>query len=729
MQIPSFSTESIARSCSRRPWLTIGVWFFIILLSLGFIFLFLGDALTSDVTFTNNPESERANDILEERMDEGYWATEIVIVRSQTLTVDDQAFQVRVQELFGEIAALGSEVIDVAVNYYITGDESLVSAERHTTIMPLVMAGSYENALENIGQVNDIVHKYGDADSFEALITGDASVGEDWEEAAQADLEKAELFGIPIALVILLVVFGTITAAVVPVLIGIIAIVTAVGAVAVIGQGYELSIFVVNMIAAMGFALGIDYSLFIVSRYREERFRGREKTDAIVIAAATANRTVFFSGIAVVLALLGMVIVPLTIFQSIAAGAILVVIAAVAATLTLLPAVLSLMGERINSLRVPYVGRRFGRQEAQSGGFWERIARIVMRRPWVSLILAAGLLICAIVPVYQFNLGASGISSMPDNLESKKGFLILEEDFSFGMLTPAQIVIDGDIGSASVQDGVDNLTTIIESDPSFYGSPTLAINSSLDLAKLSAPVMGDPNNDQAMNAVRKLRSEYIPQAFSGVDAEVLVTGATAANIDYIDVTRDYLPIVFVFVLGLSFILLTVFFHSIVVPIKAILMNILSVGATYGLVVLVFQIGFGADLLGFQALDKFEAWVPIFLFCVLFGLSMDYHVFLLSRIRERYDQTGNNTESVAFGLRSTGSIITGAAIIMVAVFSSFAAGDLVMFQQMGFGLAVAILLDATIVRSILVPSAMQLLGTRNWYLPRALRWLPEVRLRE
>ena len=729
MKIPSFSTESIARGCSRHPWYTIGVWIAIILLSMSLIALFLGSALTSDVTFTTDPESARARDLLEERMDEEYQSQEIVIFRSQTLTVDDQPYQAQVQTMFGEIAALGSEVIDMVYTYYLFSDESLVSADRHTTIMPVIMAGSYDDALENIGQVTDIVHKYADAEEFQILITGDASLGEDWEEAAQSDLEKAELFGIPIALVILLMVFGTLTAAVVPILIGIIAIITAVGMVAVIGQGYELSIFVVNMIAAMGFALGIDYSLFIVSRYREERFKGRENLDAIVVAASTANRTVFFSGVAVVLALMGMVIVPTTIFQSLAAGAILVVIAAVAATLTLLPAVLSLMGDRINSLRVPYFGRRFGRQEAQSGGFWERTARIVMRRPWVSLFLAAGLLIAAVVPVYQFDLGASGVSSMPDNLESKQGFLILEEDFSFGMLTPAQIVIDGDIGSASVLEGIDNLTAIIESDPSFYGSPTLEINPSLDLAKLSAPVMGDPNNDEAMDAVRKLRAEYIPQAFDGIDAEVLVTGATAINIDYIDITRDYLPIVFVFVLGLSFILLTVFFHSIVVPVKAILMNILSVGATYGMVVLVFQIGFGADFFGFQELDKFEAWVPIFLFCVLFGLSMDYHVFLLSRIREHYDQTGDNTESVAFGLRSTGSIITGAAIIMVVVFSSFAAGDLVMFQQMGFGMAVAIFLDATIVRSILVPSAMRLLGTRNWYLPGFLRWLPQVRLRE
>jgi RND superfamily putative drug exporter len=352
-----------------------------------------------------------------------------------------------------------------------------------------------------------------------------------------------------------------------------------------------------------------------------------------------------------------------------------------------------------------------------------------MRRPVLSLILAGGILIAAIVPVTDFKLGASGISTLPDHLESKEGFLILEEDFSFGLITPAQIVIDGRIDSAPVQAGIEHLTVLIEADDSFYGTPALEVNGSGDLAELSAPVVGDPGDEEAIEAVRRLRNDYIPQAFAGVDAEVHVGGATASGIDYIDLTGKSLPLVFLFVLSLSFVLLTVVFHSIVVPIKAILMNLLSVGATYGLVVLVFQKGFGADLLGFQATDKFEAWVPIFLFCLLFGLSMDYHVFLLSRVRERFDQTGDNTGSVAFGLRSTGRIITGAALIMVAVFSGFASGELVMFQQLGFGMAVAVFLDATIVRSILVPSAMQLLGTRNWYLPRWLNWLPQVRLRE
>ena len=297
------------------------------------------------------------------------------------------------------------------------------------------------------------------------------------------------------------------------------------------------------------------------------------------------------------------------------------------------------------------------------------------------------------------------------------------------MVTPAEIVIDGEINSEPVQTGIERLQTALDSDPAFDGPFHFEVNPSGDLDLLSAPVSGDYIEDEAIEAVRRLRSDYIPQAFSGAEADVLVTGQTAGHIDYFDLTDRYIPMVFAFVLGLSFVLLTLVFRSLVVPVKAIIMNLLSVGAAYGLMVLVFQKGVGAGILGFQEVDTVEAWIPIFLFCVLFGLSMDYHVFLLSRIRERFDQTHNNSESVAFGLRTTGRVITGAALIMVAVFAVFASGDLVMFQQVGFGLAVAVFLDATLVRSVLVPAAMQLLGRRNWYLPRALQWLPSLRLRE
>ena len=289
-----------------------------------------------------------------------------------------------------------------------------------------------------------------------------------------------------------------------------------------------------------------------------------------------------------------------------------------------------------------------------------------------------------------------------------------------------EIVIDGDIASPPVQEGIASLQTTLDADPRF-GSSRVVTNPDGDLALLSVPPTVDPMDDEALAAVRELRSELIPQSFSGVDAEVLVTGETAWHVDFFDEIERYMPIALAVVLGLTFILLMVVFRSLVIPMKAILMNLLSVGAAYGLMVLVFQEGVGADLFGFQRVDKVEAWLPLFLFSILFGLSMDYHVFLLSRIKERFDETGDNRQAVAFGLRSTGSVITGAAAIMVAVFAGFAMGDLVATQQMGFGLAVAVFLDATIVRIVLVPASMRLLGKWNWWLPSWLRWLPHFGL--
>jgi len=429
----------------------------------------------------------------------------------------------------------------------------------------------------------------------------------------------------------------------------------------------------------------------------------------------------------VVVALCGLLIMPTTIFQSLSIGAILVVVSAMLASQTLLPAILSVVGDKVDSIRIPFLQRKGAvRRVDEGGGFWDWVSRTVMKRPVISLVLAAGVLIAAAIPFLDIRTGAAGVSTLPNSMQSKEGFLVLDKEFSAGLITPAQIVIDGKIDSPAVQTGIKNLQNTLATDPAFASS-NLQVNSQGNLAVLSVPVTGDYTSDEAVKAIRTLRAQYIPEAFSGVQAKVLVTGDTAMNVDYFDMTDQYTPVVFIFVLGLSFLLLIVVFRSLVVPIKAIIMNLLSVGAAYGLLVLVFQKGVGAGLLHFQRTDIIEAWIPLFLFCILFGLSMDYHVFLLSRIRERFDQTHNNTEAVAFGLRSTGAIITGAALIMVTVFGAFAMGDLVMFQQMGFGLTVAVLLDAAIVRCILVPAAMRLLGMINWYFPSVLRWIPDVRV--
>jgi RND superfamily putative drug exporter len=348
-----------------------------------------------------------------------------------------------------------------------------------------------------------------------------------------------------------------------------------------------------------------------------------------------------------------------------------------------------------------------------------------MHHPVIAIVVTVAILVAASLPYFTIETGQSGVSSLPQGSSPRVAFEILDEEFSAGGIQPALVAVEAaDVSADAVQSATDELVALLGADAAF-GEAEVVTNRAGTVLQVSVPVQGDSQEDEAREAVMRLREEYGPAAFAGVDAEVNVTGYTARILDYSDMINRYTPWVFVWVLGLSFVILLVVFRSIVVPIKALIMNLLSVGAAYGLMVLVFQHGVGADLLGFNQVDRIEAWVPLFLFAILFGLSMDYHVFLLSRIRERYDETHSNRESVAFGIRSTAGMITGAAAIMVAVFSGFALGELVMFQQMGFGLAVAVFLDATIIRVVLVPASMALLGDANWYLPSWLSWLPKL----
>ena len=566
----------------------------------------------------------------------------------------------------------------------------------------------------------------GGESAFAVSVTGEETLDHDFNLLSQEDLENGELkFGLPAALIVLLLVFGAVVAGLVPLLMAIVAIIVALGLSAVLAQYFELSVFLVNMLTGMGLALGIDYSLFVVSRYREERGQGRHELAAIEASGATASRAVLFSGSVFVIAMFGMLIVPNSIMRSLAVGAILVGIVSVAAALTLLPALLGLLGDKVNALRIPIVGRGSYQASNPEGRFWGRIIRRVLRRPGLSLALSTGLLVALALPVFRMDIGTSGVSALPDRFASKQGFDALARDFQGLTTDPAEIVVSNVTG-AGVDRQLAELRTTLAAD-SRFGAGELERSAGGDIAVLSVPVAGDPSASEATNAVRELRSEIVPEAFQGTDAEALVGGQSSEDIDYFDSVIDPAPYVIAFVLLLTFVLLTVVFRSIVVAGTAVALNLLSVGAAYGLLVLVFQEGVGADLLGFQQTDTIEAWVPLFLFSVLFGLSMDYQVFLLSRIRERFDQSGDTTDAVTFGVGSTARIITGAALIIVAVFAGFARGDLIMFQQMGFGVAVALLIDATIIRSVLLPSAMKLLGDWNWYLPRWLEWLPRFQV--
>ena len=702
------STERLARGCAARPRLTLALWGVAVLIAVVLVATSL-HGLSSQGNVEGSPESTRAKDAIA-RAFPGVVASEkqdVIVATSSRYTVDSPRFRAFARRLQAALAATG-EVRGA--------HEVAVSRDGHSALVSVQIRSD-----SGAHPVEQVVEK-ANGGPFEVGITGFHSTGYDFGKQSQTDLEKGELaFGLPAALIVLVLVFGAVFAGLVPVLMAILSIIVALGFVAVISLEFSLSVFIVNMLTGMGLALGIDYSLFVVSRYREERGHGLAKEDAIARTGATASRAVLFSGSTFVIALLGMFIVPTSIMRSLALGAILVGIVSVAAALTLLPALLSIVGDRVNSMRVPYLGRNLGRADTAEGRFWKRIVDAVLRRPALSLVLSVGAMLLLAAPIFGLHIGANGVSTLPSSLPSKQGYVLLQRAFPVQNPEPVRVVaVGGD--PARVQRDLAQLNRRLAAEGSFGAG---AIQSRRAVALLTSPVRGDPVGGAAVTAVRDLRANVIPSIFAGSGAKVYVGGVTAENVDYFDAVTNPTPYVLLFVLGLSFILLTVAFRSIVVALVSVLLNLLSVGAAYGLLTLVFLDGHGAGLFGFQHTHVIDAWVPLFLFSVLFGLSMDYQVFLMSRIKERYDASGSTHDAVVGGVATTARIITGAALIIVVVFAGFAAGKLVMFQQMGFGVAIALLLDATVIRSVVLPSTLALLDRRSWYLPHWLEWLPHV----
>jgi RND superfamily putative drug exporter len=712
-------TGRIAAVAARRPWITLGVW---ALALTGALLLAggLGDAVTDTQELTVATDSQQAQDLIEERLTGTQPAQEFVIVESATLTSDDPAFTAALARLTAELRSVDTVA---AVASPLAGLPGLVSDDGHTALVVVTLAGDPDDAMETAEPVVAVVEAANGDPALRVTTMGYGSIGGEFTTLAEETLQRGELLGIPIALVILVLVFGAVVAAGIPLAMAGVAVVTALGLSAVVARVFDLSYFVTNMITMIGLAVGIDYTLFIVQRFREERRHGASVSDAVALAADSATRAVFFSGLTVVIALTGLLVMPDTTMRSLGTGAILVVLAAVAAALTLLPAMLRLLGDRVDGGRIGFLARRRG-----DGGsrMWRTITRVVTARPILSVLAAGGVLLLAAAPYLTIETGQNFIESLPDDSDGRHAFTVVNEEFDIGAITTPIVVDAPDVSDPAIRRAAAALTSVLEADP-VYGAVEVHTAPTGDLLVLDVVTKLDPSSAAARTALDTLRTDTVPAVFSGVDARVLVGGEAASAVDYNAVLSARTPWILGFVLGVSFLLLMIVFRSIVVPLKAIVMNLLSVGAAYGMLVLVFQQGVGADLFGFERSPVIEAWIPMFLFTVLFGLSMDYHIFLLSRIRERYDAGAGNLESVSFGLSSTGAIITGAALIMVAVFGGFAAGDLVMFQQMGFGLAVAVILDATIVRSVLVPATMALLGDRNWYLPRWLRWLPQVRI--
>jgi RND superfamily putative drug exporter len=708
-------TGKLARATASHPWWVLGVW----ALLLAGAFMLAGQLRTSSNAGVEGTEARRAMALIEAMRGDVELTEEEFIVVEAGPEVRETEFAAFVAALVDDLRALA--VVDIATSY-LDGADGLLSADGRIALIPVTTTLTESDDFGPGYAILDLVEAADDDPAFAATSVGAISVTATFDELAEETFSRGEMIGLVAAAIITLLVFGAVVASALPIVLALGAVFTAVGVVAAISLGYEVNTFTVIVVTMIGLAVGIDYSLFIVQRFREERDLGFAKLDAIALAGSTASRTVLFSGFAVAIALAGMLIMPDPLFRSFGIGAIVVVATAVAGALTLLPAVLGLLGDRVNRLTLPFVGRRHS--SAGARGFWVAVTRAVMARPAISAMLACGVLMVATIPLLGIELGSNGIGVLPADSAPRLAFETINEEFNDGVLTAEVVIVDRDLAQGELDAGLAALGQLLAAD-GFFGAPEVETNADQGLTRVSIAMKGDFSSEESFAAIHRLRDDYLPAAFDGDRADALVGGRSAAIIDDVAVVHRYLPVIIGTVLTASFLLLLVAFRSIVVPLKAVVMNLLSVGASYGLIVLVFQGGVGNELFGFPQTDVIESWIPLFLFAILFGLSMDYHVFLLSRIKEHYDATGDNAGSVVHGLHSTAAIITGAALIMVAVFGGFALGPLSMFQQMGFGLAVAVILDATVVRMVLVPASMQLLGDRNWYFPAWLEWIPRV----
>ncbi len=561
-----------------------------------------------------------------------------------------------------------------------------------------------------------VIEEFGGASGNRAL---DATVGK--------DLARAEQLSLPITLLILVVAFGALVAASIPVLLAFTAVLATFGLTALFSHLMPGTDTTSTIVLLIGMAVGVDYSLFYLRREREEVAAGRDRASALRIAAATSGQAVLISGATVIVAMAGMLLAGAGVFPSIAVGAMTVVLVAVIGSLTVLPALLSKLGHRVERGRIPFLGRGRGRHQGAGAGAWARILTPVLRRPLLSALSATLLLALLAVPALGLKTKSMGLADLPENLPIIKTYQRIQAAFP-GSSVPAVVAIQaGDVTSPEVTRAIAELRRRAVASGRMSEPIDLQVNPARTVALVEIPLNGNDNDQRSMDALRTLRGELIPATVGRLPgARVGVTGDTAGSKDFNDLMRARAPLVLAFVLGLAFLLLLFAFRSIVIPIKSILLNLLSVAASYGVLVAIFQHGWGAALFGAKASGGITAWLPLFLFVILFGLSMDYHVFILSRVKELVDRGEPTTSAVERGIKATAGTVTSAAVVMVAVFAIFASLSLVDVKQAGVGLGIAVLLDATIVRGVLLPATMALLGEWNWYLPRWLQWLPGQR---
>ena len=646
---------------------------------------------------------------------------EVVFVRSDQLTVRDPEFRAAVQEVTGRLSGL--EHVE-NVRSPLSGD-SAVSADGHAALVSFEIAGDSTEAKDRVDpSLAATAAAQAQHPELEVEQFGGASANKAVNEVIGDDLAKAGQLSLPVTLIILMLTFGTLVAAGLPLLIGITAVIAAMGLVALPSSLLPVDANLPAVILLIGLAVGVDYSLFYLRREREERAAGRSERSALETAAATSGRAVLISGVTVIVAMAGMLISGDKAFISFAEGTILVVAIAVFASLTVLPAMLSWLGDRVEKGRVPVVGRR--RRPAGQSRFWTALTARVMRRPVLSIVLAGGFLVALAIPALQMKSITSGVDELPKDIPVVETYNKVEAVFPAEGVAALVVVEADDVRSGAVASGIDALRREVDDSDAFRPGAEVVTSPDRTVAKITVPTRGTGTDAASMNALDELRDDIIPATVGrALGATVNVSGDAANSADFASQLDSRLPLIFAFVFGLAFLLMIVTFRSIVIPIKAIVLNLLSVGAAYGVLVLVFQNGNLESLLGFTSNGGVTNWLPLFLFVVLFGLSMDYHVFILSRVRELYDRGMSTDDAIKQGISTTAGTVTSAALVMVGVFAVFITLSFIDFKELGLGLAVAVLIDATIIRGVLLPASMKILGDWNWYLPSWLGWLPRV----
>ena len=727
------ATVRVAMWSSRHRWPVAALWF-VGTIGLFVISLVAGGINAEDPNGNPNQaqtESAKAFTVFDAG-GTGTPSEDVILVATHpSLKVTDPAFQAFVAQTIGTLKALTVSAGGTTVPAFDSVSDPATAPAQSGQVAPDLSAvqivatinGDQATVDAHLAPVRPAIASIeSNSGGFVVHSVSQTLTNKDITDLINSSLDTT-FFTIGLTFVILLITFGAVVASIVPIVLAVTALLAGFGILGLFSQLVTpVSPYASQLVILIGLAVSVDYSLFMITRFRSERRRGRSRLGAIEIASGSAGRAVFFSGIAVMISLAGLFIIDVSIFRSMAIGTIGVVLVAVVGSLTFLPATLAILGDRVNLGRIPY----FGRDREEGSGIWARLVGVVMRRPIGYGLAAIVFLLVLATPVIHLHIGVTDITSFPDQIDGVQAIKLLYAKWPQGSTQTLQVAVTG-YDRPETKAAVTAFETAGLAIPGLGEPARVTPSRDGKVALVSFTIAGAGQNDPASQAiVEQVRSSTVPAAFGGLSGvQAYVTGNAAQALDITRIYVDAIPLVFAFVLGLSFLLLLVVFHSIVIPIKAILLNLLSTAAAYGVVVAVFQDDLVRGAFGIATSSVIESWVPIFIFTILFGLSMDYHVFILTRVKEARDRGLDSRAAVARGIAITSGTITSAATIMVVVFLAFVTIPFAFIQELGLGLAVAVLIDATVVRSVLLPAGMTVLGDWNWWLPGFLRWLPNV----